>query len=220
MHSQNHTYAKDMSKRRSPRNTLSVREFHALGQKLNDEGYSDPQRYSPDVIVDAAEKMHVSTSHLFKARKFARMYDKDDLAKLVRLSQPNGSPLGIGHIRELIAVEDAVLREKLQAQAAEKGWSVRDLAAERARALGKSPGAHQGGRRPKVPTNAVELKTQLAQRADNWIRWYAESADVLKKAWPKDRIVGSSKCSKRILRIASMVDEQMRALAAELNTHE
>src|SRR5688572_8018632 len=82
-----------------------LREFHALGQSMLEATSAAEQgKYAPGIIKDQAAITGRSRQHIYTARRFAKLYTTVELNGLCALRMPDGKPLGIGHISQLIRV--------------------------------------------------------------------------------------------------------------------
>jgi hypothetical protein len=95
-----------------------LKAYHALGRQLKNEKASLEQ-------VSREKGIHVTA--LYKARAFARQYNRQQLRQLCSLRRSNSLPLHWGYIPILLTVSNARERNKLQALAAAEDWSVNKL---------------------------------------------------------------------------------------------
>lgn len=109
------------------------------------------------------------------------MYSQEELEELCSLRKPDGLPLGIGHVYQLIQVGGRGERKRLQKDAAKNCWSSRKLKAERMQKRGYKVPTNVG-RKQWRPTNLEDALVQIAQHADRWLRW----ADALTTSLPGD----------------------------------
>jgi hypothetical protein len=161
----------------------SIRDFYELGTKfLKASG----RERSPGAAEELAKEHNCSQVTLYKARQFAEMYSQDELKELLSLRKPDGQPLGIGHVYQLIQVEGRGDRKKLQKKAARNSWSSRKLKEERKHKHGYKV-ATKVGRKPRRAANSDEALLQLAQHADQWMRWADALATTLPEEDPSDQ---------------------------------
>ena len=80
-----------------------------------------------------------------KARAFARGYTARELDELCRLRKPDGIPFHFGYIPYFLTVHPKKERQKIQRQAAERGWTAPELNAHIQQTRG---GPQCGGGRP------------------------------------------------------------------------
>jgi hypothetical protein len=148
----------------------SIVEFYKLGVELNGEFASRAKAYGRGTIHKYATKKKMSAANLQVARQLARVYSQDEV---VRLSTPKRGKhaIGIGHLRELILVKSDKARQKLQDDAIEKGWSVRELRAKRKARLGVAPQREYAGAKPRLPKSSKEALRQLEERLSSLLRW-------------------------------------------------
>lgn len=149
----------------------------------------------------------LSKSGMFKARHFARAYNKRDFETLCKMRNPRGLPLGWAHVVELVGIPNASMRSELQQQAADEGWSRAELAAaiqvrSRNRRLGS-------GRRVQRPRSAEEGLRRLARSSESWSRTIAALVDAV-----DGESVRNSKAARSELDGAIAALEQIAAEAA------
>lgn len=125
---------------RKPTPTVSIRDFYKIGTEFLKA--TGGERSPPGIAEELAENRQYSQVAIYKARQFAEMYSQEELEELCSLRKPDGLPLGIGHVYQLIQVEGRGERKRLQKDAAKNCWSSRKLKAERMQKRGY-----------KVPTN-------------------------------------------------------------------
>jgi hypothetical protein len=170
--------AKNTPMARRPKTTLpdrsstpltgSIKDFYNLGVEFQDTTGSER---SPAGTAEALAGEHqYSQVAIYKARQFAKLYSPEELKELCSLKSPDGKPLGIGHVYELIQVKKRGDRKRLQAAAAKHCWSSRKLKEQRKHKHGYQV-ATNVGRKPRRAANSDEALLQLAKHADQWTRW-------------------------------------------------
>ena len=161
----------------------SIRDFYELGTKFL-KAAGDGR--SPGTAEKLAEKYGYSQVAVYKARQFAKMYNEDELEELCSLGESEGQPLGIGHVHQLIQVKSAGERKRLQKAASKNCWSSRKLKEQRKHKHGYKV-ATKVGRKPRRAANSDEALLQLAQHADQWLRWADALATTLPEEDPSDQ---------------------------------
>ena len=154
----------------------SIEDFYKLGVEFLKATGGER---SPGKAEELAEKSGYSQVAVYKARQFAKMYSQDELEELCSLGESEGQPLGIGHVHQLIQIKGAGERKRLQKAASKNFWSSRKLKEQRKHKHGYKV-ATKVGRKPRRAANADEALLQLAQHADQWLRW----ADALATTLP------------------------------------
>jgi hypothetical protein len=114
------------------------------------------------------QKKHRNRNELTKARKFARLYSREQLNWLCSLGQKAGQPLTKSHISRLVVISKRGMRDQLAERCARHAWSVRRLEVE---IQARQPKREYGGRKPQQPSNRRELLLQTEEMAAGWIRW-------------------------------------------------
>lgn len=148
--------------------TGSIEDYYRLGVAFLEAARGER---SPAGTAEALASEHqYSQVAIYKARQFAKLYSPDELKELCSLKSPDGKPLGIGHVYELIQVKKPGDRKRLQEAAAKHCWSSRKLKEKRKHRLGYQV-ATNVGRKPRRAANCDEALLQLAHYADQWTRW-------------------------------------------------
>lgn len=148
--------------------TGSIRDFYNLGVAFQE--VTGGERSPAGTAEALAGEHQYSQVAIYKARQFAKLYSPEELKELCSLKSPDGKPLGIGHVYELIQVKKKSDRKKLQTLVAKHGWSSRKLKEVRKHKLGYQV-ATNVGRKPRRAANSDEALLQLARHADQWVRW-------------------------------------------------
>jgi hypothetical protein len=152
-----------------PKNSMDkVRDFHALGQRVLDAAPQDGVRRKG--VIEQFVEPGVSAAAVFKARRFAALYNQSELGRLCKRRLPDGRPLGIAHVFELLQVADPETRLRLEQLAETEGWSSRRLRTERLLRASSGKAGH-GGRKPRLPRSHQELLQLLEERGQKWVRW-------------------------------------------------
>jgi hypothetical protein len=107
-------------------------------------------------------------NRLMQARRFAALYDSQQLDALCALGKKKGRPLTWFHVVQLIRVADRRQRKVLARQCAEGSWSVRRLEMEVRRLIGRRT---YGGRKHEPPQSVDEALRVTERLAAGWIRW-------------------------------------------------
>src|SRR4051812_5366308 len=114
---------------------LTVRKLYQLGlvvqRTMAKSQQRQQSRYAWGAMAEFAKGRNESAPNLYKAAQFARLYDGKEAAQLFATKPKGGTPLGIGHVYELIQIPNAADRRKLQRQAIVEQWSVVRLRTER-----------------------------------------------------------------------------------------
>ncbi len=139
-----------------------VRRYYEIGKELNDLSLKARANRSKPVLIETPWSSPES-KRVYKneCRRFADLYGADELEALLKLrTTRDAMPLGWGIIRKLMAVPDPTLRRKLELQAANQSWTVRQAdAIVRDRVFGTK---RSKGARPMVePKNLTELLQRL-----------------------------------------------------------
>ena len=148
--------------------TGSIRDFYNLGVAFQEA--TGGERSPAGTAETLAGEHQYSQVAIYKARQFAKLYSPEELKELCSLKSPDGKPLGIGHVYELIQVKKRGDRKRLQEAAAKHCWSSRKLKEKRKHKHGYQV-ATNVGRKPRRAANSDEALLQLAHHADQWTRW-------------------------------------------------
>lgn len=159
----------------------AIKEFHAIGETLPKRA-SHREVYDKGVIESAATKLGMNPDTVRKARQFADPavgYSRAELSALCQLItklQPGQDArfavFGRTHVIRLLSVQKR-WRTALQATAIREGWSLAELQAQIAVRYGSR---RDGGRRRRVPADALALTAQIEKLCENWRRWFALAA--------------------------------------------
>ena len=148
--------------------TDPIRDFYNLGIAFHKT--TGGERSLAGTAKEPASDHQYSQVAIYKARQFAKLYSPEELKELCSLKGPDGKPLGVGHVYELIQVKKRGDRKKLQEEAAKHSWSSRRLKEKREQKHGYQV-ATNVGRKPRRAANSDEALLQLAHLADQWTRW-------------------------------------------------
>jgi hypothetical protein len=154
-----------------------IRAFYKLGRK------NPPQerrgRYGQESTRKQAEKRGTTPQMLYKARQLAdpkKGYtprEINDLISLMETVQPKQDDtkaiFSRTHLIRLLPVKPKELRNQLQKEAIEEGWSVPDLMAEIVKCKGRR---EHGGRKHRMPADLAGLLVKVDSMAETWRRWY------------------------------------------------
>lgn len=173
-------------------NEKVISDFYKLGQLAVKRGERTDGTYGQGAIQQLADLKAVSKEHVYKARTFACSYSKRDMERLCARRSPRGKPLGIGHVYELIQVDDQAERLRLESEAAKRGWSVRDLKRERQRASFDDLEVKRAGRPQRAATSPGDLVMQLEEHITRVRRWITGLSTVNEqgKAVPGKELAG------------------------------
>jgi hypothetical protein len=151
--------------------TMSVRQFHALGQRVLKAMARRKRR--GEGVHGLLEKLGGTTRaqkiRLQESRHFAKLYSRQQLAWLCGLGRDVGRPVSRLQVLQLIKVPDRRLRNNLAGRCARESWSVRKLERE-IRRLG--PRRRYGGARPARPQTVAESLVITERLTSNWLRWF------------------------------------------------
>lgn len=148
--------------------TGSIEAFYRLGVAFQEA--TGGERSPAGTANELASEHQYSQVAIYKARQFAKLYSPKEIKVLCSLKSPDGKPLGIGHVYELIQVKKRGDRKRLQEAAARNCWSSRKLKEMRKHKLGYQV-ATNVGRKPRRAANSDEALLQLARHSDQWVRW-------------------------------------------------
>jgi hypothetical protein len=156
----------------------AIRDFYALGRKIPPKR-SPREAYSQGDLAAAAERLGVPVEIARQARQFANpthgytREELDELCELIRRGQPDQADdlpvFGRTHVVRLLTVPKG-RRARLQRAAVAGGWSSNRLAYEVGVRFG--PRRH-GGRKRRLPADALGLLTQVEGLCESWRRWVA-----------------------------------------------
>jgi hypothetical protein len=195
-----------------------LEQFYRLGQKVlkNDDANPRKQIHSPGVIVDMVDEVGMSGDYIHKARNFAATYTPEQFQELIELRRPDGMPLGRRHIIMLMRIKDKRRRNRYQRLAADKGWSINQIAAEVSK-LFKQPGG-AGGRKPQRAVDVDGALMQIVKMTDHWGRWYdayVPKRETSKKSESKNEQVVLSDLPPAVQQQLKSVTQQINALKAK-----
>ena len=158
-----------MAKRRTLPSTLAIRDFHKLGQQVEQACHGRGKtRARYGTLLKYSQDQKITLSELTKARTFARQYPTQaKLNGLCKLADKHGTPLKLSHIVCLVTVKNQTQRDRLAKAAATHGWSAKQLTAEIHKI---QPKRAYGGKRPIVASDPRVALHQLLHRTDQWLR--------------------------------------------------
>lgn len=120
-----------------------------------------------------AEKKHISSDCLLKARRFVeRLGNKNSLKLLSQKRKKQGTPLGWAQVRHLVSVKNDDRRYKLLEDAVGFSWSTTQLIDEIQRREGRTVRRAAGGRPPNEPTNVEAGLLRLQRLSEKWSALY------------------------------------------------
>jgi hypothetical protein len=159
----------------------AIKDFHAIGEALPKKA-SHREVYDKGVIESAAAKLGINPDTVRKARQFAdpaagySRAELNALCQLITKIQPGQDEryavFGRTHVIRLLSVQKR-WRTGLQATAIREGWSLAELQGQIAARYGNR---RDGGRKRRVPTDALALTAQIEKLCENWRRWFSLAA--------------------------------------------
>src|SRR5436305_1431218 len=129
-----------------------LRAYHALGWKVR--GRIKGGQLDAATVRELGEETGYGADNIRTTRAFAARYTGRQLDELCRLRTPGGMPLPWRHVRMLLMLPPGPGRDALQRRAAEKGWTLEELAAAIPQAVRRGQSRRAGGR-PVRPARAV-----------------------------------------------------------------
>ncbi len=193
----------------------TVRGFYKLGQKANKRLELAEGTYGSKVIPEFAKENGISVSQIYKAQRFAKLYSKEEFEQFCGRLSPGGKSLGIGHACELIEVGDPKARSRLESDAAQHGWSVRNLNRERKKLNLDDSQAKRGGRPQRVPVSREDLLLQLEEhvtRVRRWIEGLSTTNDKGRRLMRKELAQLTPKVRKAIDKLSVELDATLLAV--------
>jgi hypothetical protein len=154
----------------------AIRDFYALGRSLPKK---QPHKHAYDQgTIDAeARKRGISPDTVRKARQFADPVagytpgEVNELCRLITAVQfrqgDDYAVFGRTHLIRLLSVKKH-LRAGLQETAIRDGWSTGELEAQISARYGSR---RDGGRKRRLPSDALGLLTQVERLCESWRRW-------------------------------------------------
>ncbi|QDU21796.1 hypothetical protein [Urbifossiella limnaea] len=156
----------------------AIKDFHALGRSVPKK-QAQKEAYAQGTVDAEAQKHGVNPDTVRKARQFADPVggytpaEVNDLCRLITAEQPHQdderSVFGRTHLIRLLSVKKQY-RAGLQEAAVRGGWSTGELEAQIAARYGSR---RDGGRRRRLPADALGLLTQVERLCEGWRRWVA-----------------------------------------------
>ena len=154
----------------------AIRDFYALGQSVpKKQAHKDA--YDQGTVDAEAKKRGINPDTLRKARQFADAAggytpgEVNDLCRLISTVQPDqddgDAVFGRTHLIRLLSVPKH-RRAALQEAAVRGGWSTGELEARIAARYGSR---RDGGRKRRLPSDALGLLTQAERFCESWRRW-------------------------------------------------
>lgn len=157
----------------------SIREFHEIGRSVPAHR-SHREVYGEGIIREEARRRGMNPDTVGKARAFADRVngytpaELDDLCRLVREVQPGqDESLAVfsrTHVIRLLSVPKRS-RTGIQREAITNGWSTAELERRIATLFGTRAA---GGRRRRVPKDALGKLVQVEGMCETWARWATE----------------------------------------------
>jgi hypothetical protein len=154
----------------------AIKDFHGLGLVLpRKQAHKDA--YDQGTVDAEARKHGINPDTVRKARQFADPVagytpaEVRDLCKLITDVQPDQDDrdgvFSRTHLIRLLSVKKQ-RRAALQEAAIRKGWSSAELEAQIAARYGSR---RDGGRKRRLPGDALGLLAQVEQLCESWRRW-------------------------------------------------
>jgi hypothetical protein len=158
--------------------------------------------YGSGRIRDLARELGQSHSTFYRAIQLAQAYPGDKIKAL--------KGLRFSAVQVLLGVKDEPLRQQLQQEAVQFGWTYRRLQKEVDRRRGKQPA--RGGRRRK-PAAITDDLAELAKRSKA-VRQFVQAV------WPKDRLdelrQGAPELARHVRRIGTLVQVLIESIERHL----
>ena len=162
----------------------SILEFYRIGR---DSLKNDATRVH--AIEKEAQERGMNIDTLRKARAFARLYSRHEVNGMWQLRQKhNNTSFGHSHISQLIVLSKPQ-RAKLQRQAIQQHWSLRQLILHIRMAIGKR---QYGGRPWPVPKDKDAAYFQILKLSGSWRRYCqalgmdaVNGEEKVEGIWPK-----------------------------------
>src|SRR3954447_15872078 len=104
-----------------------LRAYHAIGIMVRDRVKEG--RLDADTLLKLSEETGHEADNIRKARVFVTRYTAEQLDELCKLRTPEGMPLSWRHVRQLLMLPPGKARDRLQREAAERGWGLEELIA-------------------------------------------------------------------------------------------
>jgi hypothetical protein len=146
-----------------------LRSLHAQGKRFLAESDRLERRGegSHGTMATKAET-RTEKNRRMEARKFARLYNDQELNWICSLGQSKGRPLTRVDVLQLIRLPDRRKRNALAKKCSEEKWTVRKLEME-VRLI--APRRKYGGRRQTRPRSVEEALLVTERMAASWMRW-------------------------------------------------
>jgi hypothetical protein len=150
--------------------TKALRHFHARGKRALEEREQREHRDEGvhGTLATLGAKTRPKKNRLMEARRFAALYNDQQLDELCLLGRTTGRLLTRSHVVQLIRVADRRQRKMLAKECAEESWSVRRLEMEIRRLSGRRT---YGGRSHEPPQSVDDALRVTERLAGGWIRW-------------------------------------------------
>jgi hypothetical protein len=145
-----------------------IQAYHRAGQRSLKQ-VPGKSAYAQAEVQTQAEALQWNETKLRKARQFANLYRKKDLAELFRLLRKHRPVFGVSFIGVLVTIPDR--RERVEVQR----WCIlqnASFAALEREIKIRRPDQRQGGRRRRVGDDPLHALVQLEEMSDSWLRWY------------------------------------------------
>ncbi len=162
-------------------NVKKIREVYEFGL-----GHSERTTYGKGEVEKLAAKKKLGQVAIYRAKQFARMFSKKDVARLCKLRCRNRHSLSWGHIIKILKVRQKQQRWKLLDLAAKHDWSTRDLEREVDKRFPKK--RKYGGGRVKIADDVAGLVQQVMTRSNSWLRFDDQLRDEDDQATYRDQL--------------------------------
>jgi hypothetical protein len=144
-----------------------VRRYYEEGKRLRDPARTaDANQSETDSTGLPGPSPTSRRFYLNQRRRFAQAYTPEELEELLALrTRKQGTPLGWGIVLRLMTVKDKAKRRKLELQAAQESWSVRDTATYLREHVHRGKRS-KGGRPLTEPKCLSELVERVGRHVD------------------------------------------------------
>jgi len=146
-----------------------VRQFHKTG---HDSLRVEPGQISNAALVDEAIQAKLTPDMMRKARRFAKLYGRDDVTRLADLCRKYDFVLTRVHVLFLLRIRVKEDRRKFEREAISSHWSVSQFNEELVKRYGSRWAG--GGRKPKIPSGTTAVLSQVESMCSVWRRWHTE----------------------------------------------
>jgi hypothetical protein len=178
----------------------SLHWHHRVGRCLCELNAISP--YGTKCVRTAAQELNQSHATFYRAMQFFQEYPGRAIQSLRGLT--------FAAVKVLLAIQDKALRQKMQQQAVEKHWSVKQLQREVNRRQGTR--AARGGRKRKPGPKKTDL-VELAKRSHTWLKYVGE-------VWPEQRLdTLAAGSEKQLVQHVREADRALQALVQSIKSY-